>query len=206
MTTERLHFDQCVSTDSSQSTAVGYDNDGGTLTVSNVVARRGQGAQLGGIGLNSTGGGLSKLYHLSITANASAIDQAYVLSSGLQLYTNTGGRIEVNNSVVWGNASDADTKDISVTGPDIYFNRVHYGGIQGSAPAGNVSPTQGNPGFLATDDPHLRADSPLVDNGNDSATGGASYDLEGRVRLFGTHVDVGAYEWNEAIFEDDFES
>lgn len=52
----------------------------------------------------------------------------------------------------------------------------------------------------------LRADSPLRDAGIDApAGGGGSFDLDDTVRIVGTHVDLGAYEFSEMIFHSSFD-
>lgn len=207
MVADRLYFDQCVSTSGQSATLVAFDNTGGQLSVSNVVVRRGQGIHQGGMGVGTSNGGTTTLSQLSITGNTAAIDQGYIWSSGLLLYSaDASSRIDLSNSVVWGNASDVDTKDISVSGPNVYFTRVHYGAIKGDAPAANIGATLGDPGFVATGDPRLKPNSLLINTGSDNAPGsGGDYDIDGRARVIGAHIDVGAYEWSDAIFAHGFE-
>jgi hypothetical protein len=64
-----------------------------------------------------------------------------------------------------------------------------------------------DPGFVgaATGNFRLRVSSPLRDAGTSSFTFGID-DLDGRPRVNGPRVDVGAYETQEALLSDDFET
>ncbi len=203
VTAQRLLIEQCVATSSSLDTVAGFVANGAQLSVANVVARNNQGVFLGGINVTARNGGHASLSQLSITANLADVGSPSVYASGLLLNADANGSgIELSNSVIWGNASDADSKDVSVSGPGISFNRVHYGGLKGT-PAANLDPGTDDPRFVAAGDPHLRADSPLLDSGI-GGSGSGSWDIEGGPRVVGGAVDVGAYEWRDAIFADGF--
>jgi hypothetical protein len=45
---------------------------------------------------------------------------------------------------------------------------------------------------------HLLSGSPCIDAGDDSAVAGGSTDLDGRPRILGARVDIGAYEYTAA--------
>ena len=203
---QRLLLEQCVATSSSFDTVASFVASGGQLAIDNVVARNNQGMFLGGMGISALNGGHASLSQASITANLADIGSGFVTGSGLVLTTDSNGSsIDVGNSVVWGNATDADSKDISVSGPGIALNRVHYGGLKGT-PASNLSSSTGDPRFVAPGDPHLRVDSPLRDSGIVGPVGGSgTWDIEGRSRVVGGAVDVGAYEWRDAIFANGFD-
>ena len=205
-TVQRLLLEQCVATSSSFDTPASFVANGGQLAVDNLVARNNQAMFVGGIGVSALNGGHASLSQVSVTANLAAIGNASVYASGIALSADANGSsIELGNSVVWGNATDADSKDISVSGMGISLNRVHYGSLKGT-PAANLSPGTGDPRFVAPGDPHLRADSPLRDSGIVGPAGGSgTFDLEGRSRVVGGAVDVGAYEWRDAIFANGFD-
>jgi len=171
------------------------------------VARNGLGSFNGGLSVNTTNGGLTRLTQFSITANTANIADVNIKTNGLLLYSDSkGGSTYLSNSVVWGNATDFDTKDISLSGSGIYLDHVHYGGITGSAPASNTNPGSGDPGFVAPGDPHLGNGSVLIDTGNPNPNGNiSSWDVEGRTRVEGVAVDVGAYEWHDRVFADGFD-
>jgi len=205
-TMERVHIDECISQGSSLDTTVSFITKGGQFTIDNLVVRRSSAEFNGGISANATNGGTIRMTQLSITGNDASIDSPTVKATGLLLYAdNNGSRIDVGNSVVWGNVTDWDTSDINVTGPNIHLTRVHYGSL-GGAPASNDTPGTGDPGFIAADDPHLRADSILIDTGVSGPEGGSGLtDIEGRARSLGAAIDVGAYEWSETIFKNGFD-
>lgn len=203
-TVERLHFDGCISQSSEFDTAVGFLANGGQLIIDDVVARRGNAPFNGGITARATNGGAIHMTHLSLTDNRALITSPSVITSGLLLSTDANGsRIDVGNSVAWGNATDVDSKDIGISGPNIHLNRVHYGDLKGT-PASNSASSSGAPGFVAVGDAHLRTDSILIDTGS-NAVGGGLYDVDGHARVEGAAVDVGAYEWSETIFKNGFD-
>lgn len=63
------------------------------------------------------------------------------------------------------------------------------------AGAGNIGT---DPGFAAAGDYRLRAGSPCLDSGLAKGWMAADADLDGRPRLLGVGVDMGAYEWQAA--------
>lgn len=55
-------------------------------------------------------------------------------------------------------------------------------------------------------DCRLRTGSPALNEGDNSPPGGLGQtDLDGNPRVFDIVVDIGAYEWVAALFEDGFE-
>ncbi len=187
---ERVQAHDCISS-SGNSSAGYFENDAGTLTVRDVVARASLGKSNGGIGFDSYNGATSYLNHLSVTATQSA-DSGSV-ASGLVVQNFGNAHSYVSNSVIWGNDPDAATADLRVYGTGVYLTRVHYGRLSGT-PDVNNSPGTGDPGFVAAGDAHLRADSILLDSGVANPLGGSgSFDADGSARLIGP-VDVGAFE------------
>ena len=187
---ERVLAHDCIS--STASSAAGYfSNVGGTLTVRDVVARASLGKSNGGFGVDSYSGGTTYLNHISVTATQSADSGAP--ASGLVVQNFSNAHSYVTNSAIWGNDPDAATADLRVYGTGVYLTRVHYSRLSGT-PDVNNSPGTGDPGFVAAGDPHLRADSILIDSGAANPLGGSgSFDADGKPRLVGP-VDVGAFE------------
>ncbi len=113
----------------------------------------------------------------------------------------------VTNNITWGNSGH----DLHL-GPNIYY--LHNNDI-GSSTGGTPFSTGNNlavdPGFVDTNGNYrLRGDSPLVNAGLNSAPGGiGTYDIGGAPGtnrlVFGT-VDIGAYELQDRIFADSFDS
>ena len=201
---ERVQLRDCISFNGNS--AGGYiNNDGGTLTVRDVVVRNSLAKSNGGLEVGTYSGGTSYLNHLSITATQSSDSTAPV--SGLLVQNFGSSHTYVSNSVVWGNDPDTVTADLRAYGSGVYFTRVHYGRLSGT-PDVNNSPGSGDPGFVAAGDPHLRPDSILMDSGVASPLGGSgSFDADGKARLVGP-VDVGAFEsplGADTIFRHGFE-
>ncbi|WP_300619191.1 hypothetical protein [Dokdonella sp.] len=180
----------------------------GILTLRNVQARSGTANYNGGIGVITSGSGLSRLAQVSVTTTQSSAGNA--VFSGLRLSNDGNAVAHLSNSVIWGNDSDPGTADLAVHGPGITLTRVHYGTLLGT-PAANLAPGTGDPGFVAANDPHLRADSILVDSGATDPVGGSGpLDLDGNLRTQGVALDVGAHErpvpdaifWNGFDFTD----
>lgn len=123
----------------------------------------------------------------------------------------SGSQIFLSNSVVRANGgTGAPWSDIRATrssGGGIGLERVHYDVLDGSA-SYSIAPSSGDPGFVSATDPHLRDDSVLVDSGVPNPTGNAgTLDADGKARVFGAAVDVGAFEYvPDALFVDGFET
>ena len=83
--------------------------------------------------------------------------------------------------------------------------RVHYESLSG-LPLANVAPGTGDPGFVAPGEGGLRPDSILVDSGVAAPEGGTGIrDVDGRFRVLGAAVDVGAIEYDDVLFRDGFD-
>lgn len=202
LTLERLRMEQCNAANSS-SAAANLNNDGGELWMRDVVAANNQGNYSGGIGIDTSQNGITRLSHLSVTTSSAT--NAGAIVSGIYLANFNNATTWLSNSVTWGNDSDPATRDLSIAGAQIHLIRVHYGKLGGSVPAENVTPGSGDPGFVAVGDPRPRADSILVDSGVANPEGGSgNYDADGATRVKGAAVDVGAFE-SDVIFQDGFE-
>lgn len=205
---ERLHLERCVvqaGSGNGGGAARIHNTAGGLFTMRNVSVRDSEALANGGVQVN-TQDGTSNLSQLSITTT-----QAYFPSSaasGLIVQNYGSGVTYVSNSVVWGNDPTPETADIYVSGSGIHLTRVHYGSIKGT-PDSNTSPGTGDPGFVAIGDAHLRPDSLLIDSGISNPTGGVgTYDADGKPRVRGVAVDVGAFEFlppSDLIFRNGFE-
>jgi len=198
---ERLQMVECLAPNSSN--AAGYlENTGGLLTMRNVYVRSSLAKSNGGLSVNTYSGGTTRLSHLSITnTNSTGSDS---LTSGLYLANFSDSFTYLSNSVIWGNDPDAATMDLNTFGSGMFLTRVHYG-KRGGVPTSNISPSTGDPGFTHYNDPHLRADSILIDSGITNPLGGSgTFDANGLPRTLGGAVDVGAFE-SELLFADGFQ-
>ena len=74
------------------------------------------------------------------------------------------------------------------------------------ATASKRGPGTGDPGFVAPGEGGLRPDSILVDSGVAAPEGGTGIrDVDGRFRVLGAAVDVGAIEYDDVLFRDGFD-
>ena len=201
---ERLQFHDCIAPFGLHASL--RISNSGELTLRNTAVRSGLAESNGGIAVLTYDGGLSRLAQISVTETLST--GSSFLGSGITLINFKRGITHLSTSVSWGNDPDADTGDLWLNGDGIVMNRVHYGKLDGT-PAANIVPGTGDPGFVAQGDPHLRADSLLVDSGIGAPQGGSgTFDTDGRARVQGEAVDVGAYETPpppDAIFANGFE-
>jgi len=199
---ERLQMVECLAPNSSN--AAGYlENTGGLLTMRNVYVRSSLAKSNGGLSVSTYSGGTTRLSHLSITNTASTGSDS--LTSGLYLANFSDSFTYLSNSVIWGNDPDAATMDLYTFGSGMFLTRVHHG-KRGGVPTSNISPSTGDPGFANYNDPHLRADSILIDSGVANPVGGSgTFDAGGRTRVLGGAVDVGAFE-SDLLFANGFQA
>jgi len=200
---ERVHLRECSAIHVPSSL---LENNGGTLTVSNTLVRDSQGATVGGLMVASYDGGVSRITQVTVTNSVSV--QSIVPASALYVQNYGGAHAYVTNTVAWGNDPDAAVPDIRVLGTGVYFTRVHYGKLVG-APDFNNTPGTGDPRFASDNDAHLSIDSILIDSGVTNPAGGiGTFDADGKARVRGAGVDVGAFEYlpPDSIFKNGFEN
>lgn len=203
---DRIHARNCLAPFGSHA-SINLSNRG-TLTARNLYVRDGAALHNGGLRVNSYADAVAHLAQITVTGTQSSGDGW--LGSGITLITFDNGLIHLSNSVTWGNDGDDDTQDLWINGAGVVLTRVHYGSIEGS-PAGNIAPGTGDPGFVSVNDARLRPHSPLIDSGTDSPQGGAgTFDADGRARVQGAAIDVGAFEAapapDDLIFRDGFQA
>lgn len=200
---ERVHLRECNATRVPSSL---MENDGGTLTISNLLVRDSQGADVGGLMLASYDGGVTRAAQVTVT-NAASVRTA-APASALYVQNYGAAHAYISNTVVWGNDTDVAVPDIRVLGTGVYFTRAHYGKLAG-VPDFNNTPSSGDPRFAGTYDARLSIDSPLIDSGVANPAGGAgTFDADGKPRVRGAGVDVGAFEYvpPDPIFKNGFEN
>ncbi|MBK7143911.1 MAG: hypothetical protein IPH76_01410 [Xanthomonadales bacterium] len=197
LTIERLRIEQCQATQG----AAAHVGGPGTSIVRNLLLR--DNATPKAASFQAVSGGTLSLAQLTVVHGASQIGMELISAgSGSELY--------LSNSVVTSNAPNPFGTDIDAwhdAGSDLRLERVHVDVINGS-PSSNVARSSGDPGFVSATDPHLREDSVLVDSGVPNPNGNTgTLDADGRSRVFGAAVDVGAFEYlPDALFADGFET
>lgn|GEM_PF-3759518 len=122
-------------------------------------------------------GGVAHLTNLTIADNAST-GLSFLADSTITLY----------NTIAFGNGTDlAVSGDAAQEGNNLVGVDPHFI----DAPHGNY---------------RLQSDSLARDAGDDSPPGGLpTQDLDGYARVFGAHVDIGAYEIGDEIFANGFD-
>lgn len=171
------------------------------VTVRNNVVLGNSAPEAAGLVINASIGD-AYVVNNTIVANTTSI--AGALCGGLCI--SGGSDFTLSNNILWSNP--AGDLHIGNTGAaTLLHNDIGSigGGSPGPGSTGNLDVDPGfAPGLLNL---RLAADSPLVDAGLDSAPGGVGpFDLGGAVRVQGAHVDIGAYETDDSIFDDGFES
>lgn len=198
LTLERVRIEQCDATHDDgihvESTGASYLRN--LLVKNNTVPRP--------VAVTAAGGGTVSITQLTLLHEPD--------KDGLQLTASgSGSQIFLSNSVVRGNGgTGAPSFDIQAprsSGGGIGLERVHYDLLDGSA-SYSIASSSGDPGFVSATDPHLRDDSILVDSGVPNPTGNTgTLDADGKARVFGAAVDVGAFEYvPDALFADGFET
>ncbi|HEY3413083.1 MAG TPA: right-handed parallel beta-helix repeat-containing protein [Armatimonadota bacterium] len=181
------------------SNTTGIFTSGGTANVSNsAISGNTTGARVGGTATianctlsgNSTAAfvsGMATLTNCTISGNT--------IGSGV--YVESGGTASVTNSIVAFNSTG------------IYLNggkvMLSHNDVYGSSPDDfrNIPDPTGTNGNISQDprfvsrtggDFHLTSGSPCIDAGDDTLVTAGQRDAEGRPRIVGAHVDMGAFE------------
>jgi len=109
-----------------------------------------------------------------------------IATYGGAIFANS-SELEIHNSILWNNSDEIDNQNTTL--------KISYSSInnfQVYSGEGNINI---DPLFLNSDDDfRLQLNSPCIDAGFDSFTN--TLDINGDQRPSGTHIDIGAYEWN----------
>jgi hypothetical protein len=120
------------------------------------------------------------------------------------IYVGSNGTATVTNSIVSFNGEGVRRKStgytVTLSHNDVYGNiTANYSNIiDPTGTNGNISV---DPLFVDRDnkDFHLQAGSPCIDAGDDSVVTAGQTDLDGKPRISGAHVDMGAYEFTAGV-------
>jgi hypothetical protein len=171
---------------------------GGTLSNNLIVSRSGGGVILG-----------------SFTALEAVTNNTFVNtgpltglmadSCGLASALGQGEQPVVSNNIVTGYAHFSGTGGIGETPPvvtlannDAFGNTDNTLNLPGTQ-SGNIS---ADPMFVdpTNGDYRLKAGSPCIDAGSDAYVNSGDRDLAGAPRVYGAHVDIGAYEYGSPVW------
>jgi len=139
---------------------------------------------------NFGGGIFTELGTNTLTNNSLSGNSASNDGGGIYAFQGTN---TLTNNIIWGNSSGIDNDGSTLT--------VTYSVVQGGfAGTGNlnVDPlfvSQPPVGLGTSGDLRLQPCSPAINVGNNTAAMGISTDLNGNARIFGSVVDMGAYEF-----------
>ncbi len=101
----------------------------------------------------------------------------------------------ISNNIIAHNGSGLYLPDgAAITSNNCLFENAGYN-YSGQFPG--VGDIEADPKFVnaAAGDFHLATDSQCIDRGNDSVVREGELDKDGSPRVYGAHVDIGAYEW-----------
>lgn len=160
----------------------------GSATISNnLICNNASFSRGGGVYVSS--GGTATLVNNTLAGNMiTGGDGAGLFTDGSATVTNT--IIAANDSGL-GAASGAS---LTVSNCDVFGNTAwDFKGI--ANPTGSAGNISSDPAFRGGDDYHLMGGSLCIDSGSDSAVATGAVDLDGKPRIFGPHVDIGAYEY-----------
>src|SRR5690606_12284139 len=144
------------------------------------------------------GGGIYNDENCFITAlNISVSGNA--ASAGGAIYNDLNSILVMDNSIIWGNSSGAEDKFFSLVNTSII-----QGGFAASldedplfvnAPSYETAP-------FSKGDYRLKRGSPAIDAGNQAVYPNPETDKDagGTERLYGTAIDIGAYEWQKGEY------
>ena len=202
---ERLRFDDCrsTSTDVLHASAL-HIGGNGPVAVRNIAVTGGRGPGAA-VSIGVHGGTVARIGQLTITGHD--VTSSTPVVGGLWLAAvGSSDRIHLSNSVIARNTG-APAPSLLLGGEPVTVSlaRVHYESLSG-LPLANVAPGTGDPGFVAPGEGGLRPDSILVDSGVAAPEGGTGIrDVDGRFRVLGAAVDVGAIEYDDVLFRDGFD-
>jgi hypothetical protein len=170
---------------------------GGLLTIRNSVFRNNSVSSIGNFGalLAFCTGITASIENNTVAFNAGDDGGAAVGGIGVR----GSAAFRLRNNILYANVGlDAS---FPVNGPIAMHNDIgtYTGGIA-AASAGNVS---ADPEFVDIANLRLSPSSPLIDSGYANAVG--QFDIDGKTRVDGAGVDLGAYEWSDSIFRDSLE-
>jgi hypothetical protein len=170
----------------------------GPTTMRNVVLR------------DNTGPFVAALYVRAETtlylSNLTVVDNVATLpSTAVLLETAQAGAMFVSNSLFWNNVGGGSAfNQVELDGANVTLVRNLYGSLGGTPSALSNSNLRVDP-RLAADGIRLRPSSPARDAGTNSPLGGAAaLDLDGKPRVQGGRIDLGAYEI-PVVFRSGFE-
>jgi hypothetical protein len=140
--------------------------------------------------------------HIYITNTTTVNNHANIGGGGIG-YVIQGG--VHTNSIIWNNSPNNVVRDPRYWDDGVVFNHSLVSPLQPGVgnldtdPLFIANPDPGPDSVWGTDDDYgdlrMHADSPLIDQGDTSATDSIT-DYSGAERVYGDSVDIGAYEWH----------
>ena len=191
-----------------------YINSGASNTtlVNNVIAGNSvDNDNGGGIYIKNDAGGIVTLVNNTITQNSAKSGHN---GGGIYaLLDNSASELNIYNNIIYNNTAGGTGDDLHIDNLVAEAVNLFNNDLNTTMPAGMFVAIQTNftssdnlnninPQFTTSNDYHLSATSPLINSGNNDAPGLPPGDIEGKSRLMGCHVDMGAYEYQTVLFND----
>lgn len=156
---------------------------------------------------NTSTSGASCLYLSASTANGGTQNSISVDvinstfsnntgTSGNTIKTDNGSNTRFKNCIIYNNGSTAPFAIAGTLGGPSLQNTISEGG--------QISGINSNP--LLTPNFTLQSGSPAIDSGSNTLIINMPYDLNGNARIVNSTVDKGAYEYDAALSNSDFDS
>lgn len=146
--------------------------------------------------------GNSQAFISNNTAFGNGGDNATVGGFSLQVGTSAADAVVASNNILWGNSSP----DLDIVNGAVLFNN-NIESVQGTPSPLSANNLSVDPEFVdMPQNYNLQPLSPMVDAGLNAAPGGlTTVDLNGRTRVRGSAVDIGAYEEFDLLLADGYE-
>ncbi|MDR0618963.1 MAG: T9SS type A sorting domain-containing protein [Bacteroidales bacterium] len=173
-----------------------YVNSTGTVSVANTLISDNQ-SSVNGCGITVNNG---TLYCTNITVSGNSFNGSNGIGSGIYI---SGGAHHIRNTVVWGNSDDLSPQ-ATPTGAQYDHSIVQNLALTGTNLDGTLS---ANDPLFVDNNYHISPLSPILNRGLNSRFDEGqipdlskdTFDLDGRNRIAGGTVDMGAYEYDATI-------
>jgi hypothetical protein len=144
------------------------------------------------------------IYFNNNTIAGNVMSPTDATSSIVRFVGSSSSDIRISNSIIFNESGN----DLLSVGSNIYMDHSDIGPrniLSGTVVESNAY--MDAPEFAGPADYRLGVSSTLRNGGENSPIGGiGSFDVEGDARILFGAVDVGAYEWRDGIFQNEFES
>lgn len=166
---------------------------------------------------SNMGGGLHNISSSPIITNATFYGNIATGAAGGAIYNQSNSHLKIRNSIVYFNYAKYDPGSIEPENDNVFTgidndgsssSDISYSLVQGRSGTENGNIPETDPIFenASAGDYHLKVGSPAINVGNKNYFNAGEepdlseivYDLDGNTRIYGSKIDLGAYENQEA--------